>query len=52
MVVHLKLWESLTFDAIATLLDLSPNTTPSRYRYGVDKLRTLLRPLYDEIRTP
>ena len=52
IVVHLKLWEGLTFDAIATLLDLSPNTTASRYRYGVDKLRTLLRPLYDEIRTP
>jgi RNA polymerase sigma-70 factor (ECF subfamily) len=51
-VLHLKLWEGLTFDAIAQLLDLSPNTAASRYRYGVDKLRTLLRPLYDEIRTP
>ena len=51
-VVHLKLWEGLTFDAIAQLLGLSPNTAASRYRYGVDKLRTLLRPLYDELRTP
>ncbi len=51
-VVHLKLWEGLTFEAIAQLLDLSPNTAASRYRYGVDKLRTLLRPLYDELRTP
>jgi len=51
-VVHLKLWEGLTFEAIARLLDLPPNTAASRYRYGVDKLRTLLRPLYDEIRTP
>jgi len=49
-VVHLKLWEGLTFDQIATLLDLSPNTAASRYRYGIDKLRSLLRPLYQEIR--
>ncbi|MBX3733246.1 MAG: sigma-70 family RNA polymerase sigma factor [Verrucomicrobiae bacterium] len=49
-VVHLKLWEGLTFEQIATLLDLSPNTAASRFRYGIDKLRTLLRPLYQEIR--
>ncbi len=52
IVVHLKLWEGLTFDAIAQLLDISPNTAASRYRYGVDKLRTLLRPLYNELHTP
>jgi RNA polymerase sigma-70 factor (ECF subfamily) len=49
-VVHLKLWERLTFEQIAETLDLSPNTAASRYRYGLDKLRTRLRPLYDEIR--
>jgi RNA polymerase sigma-70 factor (ECF subfamily) len=48
-VVHLKLWEGLTFEAIAEVLDLSPNTAASRYRYGLDKLRERLRPLYDEI---
>ena len=48
-VVHLKLWEGLTFEAIAEALDLSPNTAASRYRYGLDKLRERLRPLYDEI---
>jgi RNA polymerase sigma-70 factor, ECF subfamily len=48
-VVHLKLWEKLTFEAIAGLLDISPNTAASRYRYGLDKLRERLRPLYDEI---
>ena len=48
-VVHLKLWEGLTFDAIAIALDVSPNTAASRYRYGLDKLRERLRPLYDEI---
>jgi RNA polymerase sigma-70 factor (ECF subfamily) len=49
-VVHLKLWEGLTFEAIAATLRIPPNTAASRYRYGVDKLRALLRPLYDEIR--
>jgi len=49
-VVHLKLWGGLTFEEIATALELSPNTAASRYRYGLDKLRTLLRPIYDEIR--
>jgi RNA polymerase sigma-70 factor (ECF subfamily) len=48
-VVHLKLWEGLTFDAIAETLDIPLNTAASRYRYGVDKLRARLRPLYDEI---
>ena len=49
-VVHLKLWEGLTFEAIASLLDLPLNTAASRYRYGLDKLRNRLRPLYDEIK--
>lgn len=50
-VVHLKLWEGLTFEAIASVLGIPPNTAASRYRYGLDKLRGQLRPLYDEIRT-
>ena len=49
-VVHLKLWEGLTFEQIAELLDIPLNTAASRYRYGIDKLRERLRPLYDEIR--
>ncbi len=49
-VVHLKLWEGLTFSEIASALDIPPNTAASRYRYGLDKLRELLRPLYDEIK--
>jgi RNA polymerase sigma-70 factor, ECF subfamily len=48
-VVHLKLWEGLTFDSIAVALEISPNTAASRYRYGLDKLRERLRPLYREI---
>jgi RNA polymerase sigma-70 factor (ECF subfamily) len=49
-VVHLKLWEGLTFEAIADTLDLPLNTAASRYRYGLDKLRERLRPLYEEIK--
>jgi RNA polymerase sigma-70 factor (ECF subfamily) len=49
-VVHLKLWERLTFEAIAGALDIPLNTAASRYRYGLDKLRERLRPLYEEIK--
>lgn len=49
-VVHLKLWEGLTFDAIAEVLEIPLNTAASRYRYGLDKLRDRLRPLYEELR--
>jgi RNA polymerase sigma-70 factor (ECF subfamily) len=49
-VVHLKLWEGLTFEQIAELLGIPLNTAASRYRYGLDKLRARLRPLYDEIK--
>ena len=49
-VVHLRLWEGLKFEEIAELLSTSLNTTTSRYRYGIDKLRQRLRPLYDEIK--
>jgi len=49
-VVHLKLWEGLTFEKIAAALEIPPNTAASRYRYGLDKLRGRLRPLYEEIK--
>ena len=49
-VVHLKLWEGLTFEQIADVLDIPPNTAASRYRYGLDKLRERLRPLYEEMK--
>jgi len=49
VVVHLKLWEGWTFEAVAEALDIPPNTAASRYRYGLDKLRERLRPLYEEI---
>ena len=49
-VVHLKLWEELTFEEIAAALDISSNTAASRYRYGLDKLRDRLRPLHEEMK--
>jgi RNA polymerase sigma-70 factor (ECF subfamily) len=48
-VVHLKLWEKLTFEQIAATIGVSPNTAASRYRYAIDKLRARLRLIYDEI---
>ncbi len=48
-VVYLKLYEDLTFQAIAEILEITGNTAASRYRYGLTKLRSSLRPLYDEI---
>jgi RNA polymerase sigma-70 factor, ECF subfamily len=48
-VAYLKLWEGLIFEEIADILDISPNTAASRYRYALDKLRQRLRPLYKEI---
>ena len=38
------------FEEIAATLEIPLNTAASRYRYGLDKLRTRLRPLYDEIK--
>ena len=49
-VVHLKLWEQMTFAEIAAALGISANTAASRYRYAIDKLQTHLRPLYEELR--
>jgi len=48
--VHLKLWEGLTFEEIAHTLDIPANTAASRYRYGLDKLRERLRPIYEEMK--
>jgi len=50
VVVHLKLWEGLTFEAIGETLEIPANTAASRYRYAIDKLRDRLRPIYDEIK--
>jgi RNA polymerase sigma-70 factor, ECF subfamily len=49
LVVHLKLWEGWTFEAIAQSLETSVNTVASRYRYALDKLRDRLRPIHEEL---
>ncbi len=49
-VVHLKIWEQFTFEQIAEALEIPLNTAASRHRYGLDKLRHHLRPLYEEIK--
>ena len=41
-VVHLKIWENLTFARIAEILDIPANTAASRYRYAMDRLRQTL----------
>lgn len=48
-VLHLKLWEGYTFEQIAGVLGIPANTAASRYRYGLDKMRDRLRPLYEEL---
>ena len=44
-VIVLKIWHDYTFDQVAELLRLSPNTAAGRYRYGMQKLRVLLKGL-------
>ena len=41
-VIMLHFHGSLTFQAIAQQQDISVNTIKSRYKYGIDKLRTIL----------
>ncbi|MDB6072169.1 MAG: sigW 4 [Verrucomicrobiales bacterium] len=42
-VVHLKIWENLTFARIAEILGIPANTAASRYRYAMDRLRLTLK---------
>ncbi|MBX7211985.1 MAG: sigma-70 family RNA polymerase sigma factor [Verrucomicrobiaceae bacterium] len=48
-IAQLKLWDGLTFEEIAHTQNIPLNTAASRYRYAIDKLRTLLRPIYEEL---
>lgn len=41
-VVHLRIWDELTFEEIGTALGISLNTAASRYRYALEKLRAHL----------
>ncbi|MBI5773958.1 MAG: sigma-70 family RNA polymerase sigma factor [Verrucomicrobia bacterium] len=42
-VIVLKIWHGHTFEAIAELTGCPPNTAASRYRYGLEKLKTCLK---------
>jgi RNA polymerase sigma-70 factor (ECF subfamily) len=42
-VIVLKIWHEMTFEAIGGVLDLSPNTVAGRYRYGMQKLKLILK---------
>jgi RNA polymerase sigma-70 factor (ECF subfamily) len=47
-VIVLKIWHGHTFEELGELLGISPNTAAGRYRYGLQKLRLLLKPsLYE-----
>ena len=41
-IIVLKVFEELTFKEIAVVCGLSMNTAASRYRYGMEKLRSIL----------
>jgi RNA polymerase sigma-70 factor (ECF subfamily) len=41
-VIILKVFQSFTFKEIAGICGLSINTAASRYRYGIEKLRSYL----------
>jgi RNA polymerase sigma-70 factor, ECF subfamily len=42
-VVVLKIWEEMTFADIAEVLEITPSTAASRYRYAIGKLSVMLR---------
>lgn len=42
-VVVLKIWEEMKFIEIGQILDISPSTAASRYRYAMEKLEEKLR---------
>ena len=42
-VVTLKIWRSLTFEEIASALEIPANTAASRYRYGLAELRKMTK---------
>lgn len=41
-VIYLKVFDSLTFKEIGSVCGISANTAASRYRYGIEKLRSAM----------
>lgn len=48
-VITMKLFQDMTFEEIAKALNISSNTAASRYRYGIEKLKSKLKEFQDEI---
>ncbi|MBA4716710.1 MAG: sigma-70 family RNA polymerase sigma factor, partial [Verrucomicrobiales bacterium] len=46
-IITLKIWGELTFLEISKTLDIPANTAASRYRYGLEALRKILKPNTD-----
>jgi len=46
----LREMEGLSYEEIAETLEIPLNTAASRYRYGLDKMRARLRPIYEELK--
>jgi RNA polymerase sigma-70 factor (ECF subfamily) len=44
----LRVWGEMTFEEAAAVLEISPNTAASRYRYALAKLKEQLKPLAQE----
>jgi RNA polymerase sigma-70 factor (ECF subfamily) len=42
-VIVLKIWHGYTYEEIGRLLEISPHTVAGRYRYGLEKMRTVLK---------
>ncbi len=41
-VLHMKVFENMTFKEIAEMLDKSVNTVASRYQYAIEKLKVII----------
>ncbi len=41
-VVLLRVWHDMSYREIGEVLDISPDTAASRWRYGIDKLKGML----------
>ena len=41
-VIVLKIWHKCTFEEIAVVMEISPNTVAGRYRYGLQKIKNKL----------
>ena len=42
-ILVLRIWGEQTFEAIGETLDISPNTAASRYRYGLENMRRMMK---------